>query len=1255
MPDTQDASAVATDESNQNTQAQAQSQFVGPPAPVETRGSNPAIDIDYSQLSGRDIRKLQESVHKFAGEYGSLYLQPSTSPKHLFERGLIDKDGNTTERAALANTLVNAGFLTPSLQWTKNGELFSRSTNDYFDTNNDDAFNSPKTSEDYQRMVDWKKAKDLGLFSSDAEDAAKKEGILSKAGDIVSGAVDTVSNYNKAFYTGGSQGRLGILAGYGQAIATAPLAGVLKLNSALQHSAAAIGEKLGIVSKEDGDYATLKADFRAASYQNLIGKTNVAATVLAANGFLQASEALKSTIDNNKVAAKGSAAANEAVSLVLDPTNIAVAAGAEVLGAAVAAGAPIMDAVFNAKRIAQVAEAAQASAAAMVKESEATNHAFNHLAATGDAADSIAAQTERAAKAQELHTAANSYGRVDSALSRELRTSADAAASEAASHGAMAAESTARAAESARLAEAAANEAKQLQEQSFSLENSLPPTIQSQVANLGRVPAAYASKTAGMAANAVGSTLGVLDKGYSALGRIKPLLRIFSVYTGNVVPAAAIELTLASKNLWKGAGRLLDSVGENMLKEQGTIPFWRNVAADMSSPVGKTFAGYMDNALPPFHAGAKRLASGLAGAAVPSLMYEAINNGGVDSNVLKQAAADSLVFGGAHGAFKGAKIGDQSEFIATRTADRLIFNNNLKNSGDSGQFNLYDRGIQPSTKDMLASYSGAYPNTKFTFTESGPSFAHSNNITLNVNNPRSFADAIAGHEIAHVLQNVHQIQPQIISSMLGDIHLDNPTRLGELNRNGGVLDPEFVQFSNEYNNRLASINKPPLGLDDLSVEFFTDKAAEVLKSDIRTGELTRRAKESRLSRNVKARFSAFFNTNPIAKQLHIKTGGAIDNAGRLVMGSGLLNEGFTQSAGVQAMVRKMYRESAGLARNNTKEVKFNKPGGNKEGSNAGDNKPIGNNEVSNAGDNKPPVISEDGYTMRNPKESLSQRPGVTNGLKGINEYNNLQKKSGIPTPENNLNPSVNKMTGIPDAGQAAAIIQSGAIHPNMIGDFAKLVGLMDATSDGTMVLHYTPLEQGRTTQDSAGETFHHFKPIGVQVTSKGRVLIAGLDIALWNDNIKRIASTHTARKLGYRESALRTDAYEASKLHANSKATDAYFENKYGDTASEHKDLANATYGLLTGAQSIVNRSLATIGIEKVHGVYRTFSLDNILHVTDQTGVDLRLSPNSYYSIKANLMPEAPVIDQFGNNVPIEKPSRNMSIPYGEAIPRRLQ
>jgi hypothetical protein len=425
----------------------------------------------------------------------------------------------------------------------------------------------------------------------------------------------------------------------------------------------------------------------------------------------------------------------------------------------------------------------------------------------------------------------------------------------------------------------------------------------------------------------------------------------------------------------------------------------------------------------------------------------------------------------------------------------------------------------------------------------------------------------------------------------------NKTRAGEIFTKDGTLDPEFVKFGNEYNRRMKAGGKSELGINEMAIEFYTDKAAEVLKTDIQSGEFTKRAQESKLSRTVKAHFSAIINQVPIIKNIHIKTGGAIDASGRLVKGSGLLSDGFTQSKDVQAMVRKMYRETAGISRT-TK------------------------------------GIAQEGAAMRQPRATKSTREGINNGTSAVEKVNRESRAAGLTIPEGALDPStVRGRDGVPTALQTKAIIDSGAIHPDHLGTFPMLVGEMNPNSTSTFLFHYRPAEQGRTIQSAAGETFHHIKPVGVRTNKKGNVLITALDVNLWDQNIKKVANSKPAKDLGYTEKQIRADSYEASKYHIKNTSPDAYFEQKYGKAqALKRKSLVASTYGEMTAKQRAYNPLLSEVGMGRPDNVYRTFSLDDIKSATrTNSSVNLSFDPNNYYPLKVNLMPEAPIVDRAGN------------------------
>jgi hypothetical protein len=569
-----------------------------------------------------------------------------------------------------------------------------------------------------------------------------------------------------------------------------------------------------------------------------------------------------------------------------------------------------------------------------------------------------------------------------------------------------------------------------------------------------------------------------------------------------------------------------------------------------------------------------------------------------------------------HGVFKAATVGGARDFNAVKAGDRANFNERLKNA-DPEQYDIYNAKVDPSTKDLISSFSGAYPNAQIKFVTEGPSYQSGNTATFNVNAPREHAGVIALHELKHVLQNEFQLDEAILAHMVG-----NKTRGGEIFTKDGSLDPEFVKFSNEYNKRIKALGQPELGVHDLAIEFYTDKAAEVLKSDIKSGEFTKRAQESQLSRTVKSHFSSLVNQVPIIKNIHIKTGGAIDSSGRLVKGSGLLSEGFTQSKDVQAMVRKLYRETAGVSK---------------------------------------PVVSvaQEGAAMRQPRATKSTREGINNGTSAIEKVNRDSRAAGLEVPEGALDPStVRGRDGVPTALQTKAIIDSGAIHPDHLGTFPMLVGEMNPSSTSTFLFHYRPAEQGRTTQSAVGETFHHIKPVGVRTNKKGNVLITALDVNLWDQNIKKVASSKPAKDLGYTEKQIRADSYEASKYHIKNQSPDAYFEQKYGESqALKRKSLVASTYGEMTAKQRAYNPLLSEIGMGRPDHVYRTFSLDDVKSATrTNSSVNLSFDPNNYYSLKVNLMPEAPIVDRSGNIIenPAMKDFFENHLPNGQRFRENL-
>ena len=1141
--------------------------------------------VDYTKLSKEQNRGIATGVKLIVGDNPEMYSQPALHKGDLAERGFVDQEGKATSRGLLAYSLVQKGVLNKDFTLNENGQFFNKKESDFFTQDNAEAQSTYQSyfeadPDRYNKMLEWKKAKELGLFNEES-DIAKEKSFTDTAWEKTKALGEMVSNVGKIFSAVGDIGTedpkkaaesSARLKGLEEGFVETAAQSFINQSAFINKGANALFEKAGLLTKEQADAQNTFNEYKAASYKDFFSKTKTVAALSSAVGIDDAANQLElaNQVLGKEQSQKIQEQGQQVGALAGDITNIELGPLMQIGGMVIGSGSKLLGSVVNAKRIKQVQQASAMAAESSVYEAK-----------VAEASGRVQLFTGEAGRANELKRFATTAGDTEQAIAHSVNE---------ASWAKQAVEATAQAEKNAGMAQT-------LREAANGLENTLPPTFGSKIINAGKLPVALPLKAVGFAAKKFGDTLASVDRGASSfletfgLDKYRGLARAASIFTGNVNPLSIAEGVVASNKMWNGAGRLLDSLGENMLVNQGTSPFFRRVAEDMATPWGKTFATQLDNFVPPVARGVGNVAKSVAGAAAPSLIYETINHQGLDANVFKQAATDALVFGGAYGVFKAATVGGARDFNAVKAGDRANFNERLKNA-DPEQYDIYNSKVDPSTKDLISSFSGAYPNAKIKFVTEGPSYQSGNVATFNVNAPREHAGVIALHELKHVLQNEFQLDEAILAHMVG-----NKTRGGEIFTKDGSLDPEFVKFSNEYNKRIKALGQPELGIHDLAIEFYTDKAAEVLKTDIKSGEFTKRAQESQLSRTVKAHFSSLVNQVPIIKNIHIKTGGAIDSSGRLVKGSGLLSDGFTQSKDVQAMVRKLYRETAGVSK---------------------------------------PVVSvaQEGAAMRQPKATRSTREGINNGTAAIEKVNRESRAAGLEVPEGALDPSTARgRDGVPTALQTKAIIDSGAIHPDHLGTFPMLVGEMNPRSTSTFLFHYRPAEQGRTTQSAAGETFHHVKVAGTRANANGKILITGFDINLWNQNIKKAASSDPAKKIGYTEKQIREDSYEASKYHVKNQSPDAYFEQKYGKAeAIKRKSIVASTYGKMTPKQKNYNPLLAEIGMEKIDNVYRTFSLDDIKSVTKTgSGVDLSLGPDTYYSLKVNLMPEAPIVDRKGN------------------------
>jgi hypothetical protein len=134
-----------------------------------------------------------------------------------------------------------------------------------------------------------------------------------------------------------------------------------------------------------------------------------------------------------------------------------------------------------------------------------------------------------------------------------------------------------------------------------------------------------------------------------------------------------------------------------------------------------------------------------------------------------------------------------------------------------------------------------------------------------------------------------------------------------------------------------------------------------------------------------------------------------------------------------------------------------------------------------------------------------------------------------------------------------------------------------------------------------------------------------------------------------------TDIVETAKLHKRGASTDGYFKSVGGKNWKERQRFINAVQGLNTKSQRLINPAFDKLGMDKQTGTYRTFAYDRIDGFTDLTGdMVIPYGNNAYYTLKANLMPQAPRINVKGEIVRDASNVRLMPQGKAKAEPTRL-
>jgi hypothetical protein len=660
-----------------------------------------------------------------------------------------------------------------------------------------------------------------------------------------------------------------------------------------------------------------------------------------------------------------------------------------------------------------------------------------------------------------------------------------------------------------------------------------------------------------------------------ATGLAIPFHQAIGVYMGARVGLIAAVPTLRRMSKFGNA------VSEELLERSSSTPFFRRLAANESvGGIGRAVATLGDYSTPLVR-GFASMAKGTAQAAPATFAYNAINSQGIDENTLKYAARDALVFGSLGRVIGGKKDMEQVNI------DQMT---NYRNKLDADQIAMFDGLKDRDFRYALSNIDAAYPGSfKWEINTTGNNKFDpvSNKAVVNINDKVGFLKEVAMHEAGHMIQHVWQKDSAIVARMLGD-----DTQPGLVRNPDGTLDPEFKAWADEYNNLREQNDMTPAALDELAVEYYTDQGVRTLLEDTLKGNLYKESRKTPLRRAVEGSFRTLFNATPIVKNLHFKMGGATDAGGRMVMGTGLLADGFRELPEVKAMVRQMYRETAG----------------------------------------KPKAAR-----VQKVIDVKSDNPKHYQATSVLDQVNKQIVERGEKLPNGVLIPDKNgNGEGILTDDHLKALEEAGVIDD---GEFGKALLLQSEievpTKHGTLLVN-KPIEQGRSEQ-FGGLTENYVVPTK-WILKKGRLYLESMDLRQLDKNVDRAVKNKIAKELNLTRKKIYEDIEKSVEIQNKGQSTDAYYESVDPKNWQRRKNFINSVLGQQTTRQLGINPMMKDVSPDLVTGIYRTFAFDRLQSAIKTTGdVVIPFGPTSYYSLRDNLMPQSPRFNRNGELVPEKK------------------
>jgi hypothetical protein len=660
-----------------------------------------------------------------------------------------------------------------------------------------------------------------------------------------------------------------------------------------------------------------------------------------------------------------------------------------------------------------------------------------------------------------------------------------------------------------------------------------------------------------------------------ATGLAIPFHQAIGVYMGARVGLIAAVPTLRRMSKFGNA------VSEELLERSSSTPFFRRLAANESvGGIGRAVATLGDYSTPLVR-GFASMAKGTAQAAPATFAYNAINSQGIDENTLKYAARDALVFGSLGRVIGGKKDMEQVNI------DQM---SNYRNKLDADQIAMFDGLKDRDFRYALSNIDAAYPGSfKWEINTTGNNKFDpvGNKAVVNINDKVGFLKEVVMHEAGHMIQHVWQKDSAIVARMLGD-----DTQPGLVRNPDGTLDPEFKAWADEYNNLREQNDMTPAALDEIAVEYYTDQGVQTLLEDTLKGNLYKESRKTPLRRAVEGSFRTLFNATPIVKNLHFKMGGATDAGGRMVMGTGLLADGFRELPEVKAMVRQMYRETAG----------------------------------------KPKAAR-----VQKVVDVKSDNPKHYQATSVLDQVNKQIVERGEKLPSGVLIPDKNgNGEGILTDDHLKALEEAGVIDN---GEFGKALLLQSEievpTKHGTLLVN-KPIEQGRSEQ-FGGLTENYVVPTK-WILKKGRLYLEAMDLRQLDKNVDRAVKNKIAKELNLTRKKIYEDIEKSVEIQNKGQSTDAYYESVDPKNWQRRKNFINSVLGQQTTRQLGINPMMKDVSPDLVTGIYRTFAFDRLQSAIKTTGdVVIPFGPTSYYSLRDNLMPQSPRFNRNGELVPEQK------------------